>query len=105
MEITECRIDVMEEPHLKVQLAFALKVNHDCHSITDADIDRLNSVDQAGKGIVQRVQLVSNIETYNRLNIAHATDYDDRGGWREAACDWKNNGSTVPGGYSHGLRI
>ncbi len=97
-------IDVVDEPRLKVLLEFALKVNHDAHSVTDADVDGLRNVGLTDKGIVQLVHLVSDFASYNRLNIALATDYDYRDVWREAAFDWKNDGSTPPGDNTRGLR-
>jgi len=42
----------------------------------------LRTVGLSDKGIVQLIHLVSDFASYNRLNLALATDYDSRDMWR-----------------------
>lgn len=70
-------------------LAFALKVNADPKSVVDADIDALHSLGLGDRGVVQLVHLVSDFGSYNRLNLALATDYDYREIWRSLAAGVK----------------
>jgi len=72
-------------PRLQTILAYALKVNRDPASITDADIDGLRDAGLTDKGIVQVTHLVSDFASYNRLNLALQTDYDYRDLWRQLA--------------------
>lgn len=97
-------ITVVNEERLRTILEFALKSNHDAREITDEDVDGLRKIGLTDKGIVQLVHLVSDFASYNRLNIVLETDYDYRDTWREAAFDWKNDGSSPPGDNTRGLR-
>lgn len=64
-------------------LEFALAVNRDAAAITDADVAALRAHGLTDRGIVQLVHLVSDFASYNRLNLALATDYDYRNLWRQ----------------------
>ncbi|MEL6417168.1 MAG: carboxymuconolactone decarboxylase family protein [Pseudomonadota bacterium] len=97
-------ITVVNEDRLRTILEFALKSNHHPREVTDEDVDGLRKIGLTDKGIVQLVHLVSDFASYNRLNIVLETDYDYRDTWREAAFDWKNDGSSPPGDNTRGLR-
>jgi uncharacterized peroxidase-related enzyme len=73
------------DARLRTILEFALKVNADPKSVTDADVAGLRAIGLTDKGIVQLVHLVSDFGSYNRLNLALATDYDYRDLWRSLA--------------------
>ena len=83
--LAENGIDALEGGRLRTLLEFALKVNGDPKSVTDADVDGLRGAGLTDKGIVQLVHLVSDFGSYNRLNLALATDYDYRDIWRSLA--------------------
>ena len=83
--LAENGIDALEGGRLRTLLEFALKVNGDPKSVTDADVDGLRDAGLTDKGIVQLVHLVSDFGSYNRLNLALATDYDYRDIWRSLA--------------------
>ena len=97
-------IDGVHEPRLKGILAFALKVNADAKSLTDADIDALREAGLTDKGIVQLVHLVSDFAAYNRLNIALDTDYDYRDMWRSLAFGWEQKPGMAAGDNTRGIR-
>ena len=90
-------------PRLHTLLAFALRVNADARVITDADIDGLRAVGLSDKGIVQLIHLVSDFASYNRLNLALATDYDYRDMWRTLAFNWQPGSGEPPGDNTRGL--
>ncbi|TAK51169.1 MAG: carboxymuconolactone decarboxylase family protein [Gammaproteobacteria bacterium] len=77
------------DPRLRTILEFALKVNAEAKSVTDADVAGLRAIGLTDKGIVQLVHLVSDFGSYNRLNLALATDYDYRDLWRSLAFGWQ----------------
>ena len=83
--LAENGIDALEGGRLRTLLEFALKVNGDPKSVTDADVDGLRDAGLTDKGIVQLIHLVSDFGSYNRLNLALATDYDYRDIWRNLA--------------------
>lgn len=83
--LAENGVDALEGGRLRTLLEFALKVNGDPKSVTDADVDGLRDAGLTDKGIVQLVHLVSDFGSYNRLNLALATDYDYRDIWRNLA--------------------
>ena len=97
-------IDGVSEPRLKGILTFALKVNADAKSVTDADIDALREIGLTDKGIVQLVHLVSDFAAYNRLNIALDTDYDYRDKWRSLAFGWEQKPGMAAGDNTRGIR-
>ncbi|WP_299740384.1 hypothetical protein [uncultured Roseobacter sp.] len=98
-------IDVVDPGRLRTILEFALKSNHSGADVTEADIDGLRAVGLTDKGIVQLVHLVSDFGSYNRLNLALQTDYDYQDKWREAAFNWKNDGSKPAGDNTRGVRV
>ena len=75
----------VDDQRLATLLDFALKVNRDAASTTDADVDALRAAGLTDKGIVQLVHVVSDFASYNRLNLALDTDYDYRDMWRALA--------------------
>jgi uncharacterized peroxidase-related enzyme len=83
--LAENGLDALEGGRLRTLLEFALKVNGDPKSVTDADVDGLREAGLTDKGIVQLIHLVSDFGSYNRLNLALATDYDYRDIWRNLA--------------------
>lgn len=83
--LAENGVDALEGGRLRTLLEFALKVNGDPKSVTDADVDGLREAGLTDKGIVQLIHLVSDFGSYNRLNLALATDYDYRDIWRNLA--------------------
>jgi len=97
-------VDVVADPRLKTILSFALKVNADAKSITDADTDGLRSIGLTDKGIVQLVHLVSDFAAYNRLNLALDTDYDYRDMWRAFAFDWQQQPGQAVGDNTRGVK-
>ena len=56
------------EPRIKVLLDYALKVNADAKTVSDADVQSLRDVGLTDLGIVQITHLVSDFVSYNRLN-------------------------------------
>ena len=82
---------------------FALKANGDARGVTDDDVASLRKIGLTDKGIVQLVHLVSDFASYNRLNLALATDYDYRDVWRVLAFGWKA-GTEPAGDETRGLR-
>ncbi|MEM6580605.1 MAG: carboxymuconolactone decarboxylase family protein [Pseudomonadota bacterium] len=69
-------VAAVEEAELRLLLDFALKVNDDPKSVTDADVTALREAGYTDKGILQIVHLVSDFASYNKLNLAMSTDYD-----------------------------
>jgi len=57
-------------------MQFADKVNMTPAEISDVDVERLKAIGLSDKGVIQVVHLVSDFASYNRLNLALATDYD-----------------------------
>ena len=102
--LVEEGVDVVQGDRLKTILEFALKVNDDPKSVTDADIEQLRAVGLTDKGIVQLIHLVSDFASYNRLNLAVQTDYDYRDMWRSAAFGWDSESGEPAGDNSRGLR-
>ena len=66
-------------------MQFALKINKDARSATEADIMHLREVGLTDKGVVRLTHLVSDLASYNRLNLVLQTDYDYRDLWRTLA--------------------
>lgn len=97
-------LEAVTAPRLRTLLDFALKVNADARSITDADVDALRAAGLSDKGVVQLIHLVSDFASYNRLNLAVATDYDYRDLWRTLAFDWQHDGTEPPGDNTRGVR-
>jgi len=95
---------VVSEDRLKTLLTFALKVNSDPRSTTDADIADLRAAGLSDKGIVQLIHLVSDFGSYNRLNLALQTDYDYRDMWRTLAFGWTPQSGEPPGDNSRGVK-
>ena len=85
-------------------VSFAEKVNADADAIEDGDVESLRKAGLTDKGVVQLVHLVSDFASYNRLNVALATDYDYRDIWRELAFGWRPDSGEPPGDNSRGLR-
>lgn len=75
----------LSDKRLKTIVQFALKINADARSATEADIMRLREVGLTDRGLVQLVHLVSDFASYNRLNLVLQTDYDYRDLWRRLA--------------------
>ncbi len=96
--------DSIDDARLKTIVDFALKVNADAHSITDADIEALRHVGLGDKGVVQLVHLVSDFASYNRLNTALQTDYDYRDMWRAVAFNWVKTDGKPEGDNTRGVR-
>jgi uncharacterized peroxidase-related enzyme len=78
-------VDAVEEPRLRALLDYALKVNTDAASVTDADVEALRGAGLTDLGIVQIIHIVSDFGAYNRLNLALDTDYDYRSFWQQLA--------------------
>ncbi len=76
---------------------FALAVNADPKAVRDEDVDGLRKLGLTDKGVVQLVHLVSDFASYNRLNLALATDYDYRDLWRALAFGWKRRSGEAAG--------
>jgi len=92
------------DPRLRTILEFALQVNADPKSVTDADVAGLRGIGLTDKGIVQLVHLVSDFGSYNRLNLALATDYDYRDLWRSLAFGWQPGTGDAAGDNTRGIR-
>ncbi|MGH7897048.1 MAG: carboxymuconolactone decarboxylase family protein [Candidatus Binatia bacterium] len=92
------------EPRIAAIVRFAERVNADPRAVTDADVEGLRALGLTDKGIVQLVHLVSDFASYNRLNLALATDYDYRDLWREAAFGWKPKPGEPMGDPTRGVR-
>jgi uncharacterized peroxidase-related enzyme len=101
--LAEQGLEAITTPRLRTLLEFALRVNADARSITDADVESLRTAGLTDKGIVQLIHLVSDFASYNRLNLAVATDYDYRDMWRTLAFNWQNDGSEPPGDNTRGV--
>jgi alkylhydroperoxidase family enzyme len=95
---------VVSDARLRTLLDFALKVNADAKTITDADVDALRARGLGDKGVVQLVHLVSDFASYNRLNLALGTEYDYRDTWRALAFGWQQGPGEAPGDNTRGLR-
>lgn len=95
---------VVSDARLRTLLDFALKVNADAKTITDADVDALRACGLGDKGVVQLVHLVSDFASYNRLNLALGTEYDYRDTWRALAFGWQQGPGEAPGDNTRGLR-
>ncbi len=78
-------VDAVADVRLGVLLAYALKVNRDAASVSDANVQGLRDAGLTDKGIVQLTHVVSDFRSYNTLNLALQTDYDYRDFWRELA--------------------
>jgi len=96
-------LEAVTGARLRTLLVFALKVNDDARAITDADVDGLRAAGLSDKGIVQLIHLVSDFASYNRLNLALATDYDYRDMWRTLAFDWQPGSGEPPGDNTRGV--
>lgn len=75
----------LSDKRLKTIVQFALKINADGRSATEADIMRLREVGLTDRELVQLVHLVSDFASYNRLNLVLQMDYDYRDSWRRLA--------------------
>ncbi|MFO1376113.1 MAG: hypothetical protein U1F14_03800 [Steroidobacteraceae bacterium] len=95
---------VVNDARLRTLLDFALKVNADAKTITDADVDALRACGLGDKGVVQLVHLVSDFASYNRLNLALGTEYDYRDTWRALAFGWQQRPGEAPGDDTRGVR-
>ncbi len=95
---------VVNDARLRTLLDFALKVNADAKTITDADVDALRACGLSDKGVVQLVHLVSDFASYNRLNLALGTEYDYRDTWRALAFGWQQQPGEAPGDNTRGVR-
>ncbi|MDT8321279.1 MAG: hypothetical protein RQ826_12210 [Xanthomonadales bacterium] len=82
------------EQRLRTILDFAVKVNSDARSITDADVESLRDAGLTDKGVVQLIHLTSDFASYNRLNLALDTEYDYRDLWRAQLKNF--NDASVP---------
>ena len=103
-DLAEDGLSVVLEPRLRTLLEFALKVNADPGAVSDADIDGLRAAGLTDKGVVQLIHLVSDFASYNRLNLALATDYDYRDLWRTLAFGWTRESGDAPGDNTRGVR-
>lgn len=103
-ELAADGLAAVSEPRLRALLEFALKANAEPAAITDADVAGLRAVGLSDLGIVQLVHLVSDFASYNRLNLAVATDYDYRDLWRTLAFGWDAAAGGSPGDNTRGLR-
>jgi len=103
-ELAEQGVDIVSDKRLRTILDFALKVNFEAASTTDADVEGLREIGLTDKGIVQLIHLVSDFASYNRLNLALKTDYDYRDLWREAAFKWENSDGDHEGDNTRGVR-
>lgn len=101
--LAEQGLDAVTTPRLRTLLEFALRVNADARSITDADVDGLRTAGLSDKGIVQLIHLVSDFASYNRLNLAVATDYDYRDMWRTLAFNWQPGSGEPSGDNTRGV--
>jgi uncharacterized peroxidase-related enzyme len=101
--LAEQGLDAVTTPRLRTLLEFALRVNADARSITDADVDGLRTAGLSDKGIVQLIHLVSDFASYNRLNLAVATDYDYRDMWRTLAFNWQADSGEPAGDNTRGV--
>ena len=84
-ELLQSGLDAVEGERLHALLEYALQVNREPASVTDALVDSLRSQGLSDKGIVQLTHVVSDFASYNTLNLALDTDYDYRDFWRELA--------------------
>lgn len=103
-DLAEEGLAAVHEPRLRSLLAFALKVNAEPRTVTDADIEALREAGLTDKGVVQLIHLVSDFGSYNRLNLALATDYDYRDLWRTLAFGWSQKPDDPPGDNTRGVR-
>ena len=94
----------VEDPRTQAIVIFALKANATPADVTDDDVAGLRELGLTDKGIVQPVHLVSDFASYNRLNLALATDYDYRDLWRQVAFDWTAKPGEAEGDNSRGVR-
>jgi alkylhydroperoxidase family enzyme len=93
-----------DSPRTAAIVRFALAVNADPKAIRDEDVDGLRTLGLTDKGVVQLVHLVSDFASYNRLNLALATDYDYRDLWRALAFGWKRRPDEAAGDDTRGVR-
>ncbi len=96
--------DAVDDPRLKAILGYALHVNEDPASVTDAEVEALRGIGLGDRGIVQLTHVVSDFASYNRLNLALNTDYDYRDLWRELAFGWREGPNDPPGDNTRGIR-
>ncbi len=94
----------LSDPRLRTLVEFALKVNLSPKDVTDEDVAQLREVDLTDKGVVQLIHLVSDFASYNRLNLALATDYDYRDLWRQVGFGWHQQPGELEGDNTRGVR-
>jgi hypothetical protein len=63
-------VEVVDDQRLRTLLDFALKVNADAKSITDADVDGLRACGLTDKGVVQLVHLVGDFAFPTTVSIS-----------------------------------
>jgi len=102
-EFVEKGIDAVLDSRLETILRYALQANLDPAGVRDADVEALRNVGLSDRGIVQLTHLVSDFASYNRLNLALATDYDYRDLWRELAFGWELVPGESPGDNQRGI--
>ena len=83
--LSESGVGAVDDPCTKALLEYALKVNADAKSVSDADVQGLRDAGLTDLGIVQITHIVSDFASYNRLNLALDTDYDYRSFWQQLA--------------------
>ena len=83
--LLESGVGAVNESRTKALLEYALKVNADAKSVSDADVQGLRDAGLTDLGIVQITHIVSDFASYNRLNLALDTDYDYRSFWQQLA--------------------
>ena len=83
--LLESGVGAVDEPRTKALLEYALKVNADAKSVSDADVQGLRDAGLTDLGIVQITHIVRDFASYNRLNLALDTDYDYRSFWQQLA--------------------
>lgn len=94
----------ISDPRLKTIVKFALLVNINPKEVGDEDVEQLREIGLTDKGIVQLTHLVSDFASYNRLNLALATDYDYRDMWRQIGFGWEQQPGEPEGDNSRGVK-
>ncbi len=97
-------VEAIADERLRAMLRYVQVANRDPAAVTDDDVAALRRAGLGDKGIVQLTHLVSDFASYNRLNLALATDYDYRDLWRELAFGWSPVSGEPAGDNTRGLR-